>query len=97
MTMHMSVSEGAVGTISGTATLNGVPCMTSYCGVNDYPNTSGTISGTVSNGVIDLTYTGHALNGVCAGGGLSMHFTGTINATTISATGSKTVSLHRLN
>jgi len=83
--MTISTSGNAV---SGNATLNGAPCFNlGDCSVNDFPNSSGTVSGSVTGSTINITYDGVASGGVCDGGGFSLSFDGTLNANGTMITG----------
>ena len=70
--------------VSGPATLDGAPCFNlNDCSVNDFPNSTGTVSGSVSGSTINITYDGTASGGVCQGDGFSVSFDGTGSGNTI--------------
>jgi hypothetical protein len=66
--------------VTGSATLDGAPCFNlGDCSVNDFPNSSGSVSGAVSGATINISYDGTASGGVCDGQGFSLSFDGTLN------------------
>jgi hypothetical protein len=87
VTFTFSVS-GTV--LSGSGTAIGFPCFyLGDCSINDFPNTTGTISGSVSGTSGSVDYDGTAQNGVCEGQGVGWGFTGMVNGTTITGTTSR--------
>jgi hypothetical protein len=73
--------------LTGTGSESGLPCFNlSNCSIYDFPNTTGTVSGSVLNASISLTYMGTAIGGVCDGQSVGLSFNGTRNGITITGT-----------
>jgi hypothetical protein len=87
ITFTFSVS-GSV--LSGSGSADGFPCFNDGdCSIYDFPNTTGTISGSVSGTSGTVHYSGTAQNGVCIGQSGGLGFTGMVNGTTITGTTSR--------
>jgi hypothetical protein len=84
----MQVTQNGT-TISGPAYYNGIPCFDlNTCGINDFPNSTGNITGTVNcPTTVSVNYSGTASSGVCEGQGVSETFSLTLNGNTLSGTG----------
>jgi Fibronectin type III domain/Trypsin-like peptidase domain len=85
-------------TISGPAHYDGIPCFNLFtCGINDFPGSTGSVSGTANCPTVSVSYSGTANNGVCAGYAVSETFNLTLNGNTLSGTGggNHTISLTR--
>ena len=84
--------------LTGTGSANGYPCFNSDCSVSDYPTVLGNITGSVSGNTISLQFSGTAQGGLCGGQSAGVSFTGTIDSTGKTITGSNskgTVVLHK--
>ena len=93
----MTISQNGT-TISGPAEYDGIPCFdVGTCGINDFPNSAGNVTGTVSCPTVSVSFDGTAGSGVCMGEQVSETFTLTLSGTTLSGTGSgnHTVNLTR--
>lgn len=76
-------------TISGPAEYDGIPCFNvNTCGVNDFPNSTGSVSGTANCPTINLSFDGTADSGLCSGEEVTETFALTLSGTTLSGTGS---------
>jgi hypothetical protein len=76
-------------TISGPAEYDGIPCFNvNTCGVNDLPNSTGSVSGTANCPTINLSFDGTADSGLCSGEEVTETFALTLSGTTLSGTGS---------
>ena len=84
----MTISQNGT-SISGPAEYDGIPCFNvGTCGINDFPNTTGSVTGTANCPTVSVSFDGTADSGVCAGEEVSETFALTLNGTTLSGTGS---------
>jgi hypothetical protein len=82
---------------SGPAHFNGIPCFyDGDCSINDFPTTTGTVTGSVSCPTVTLNYVGYADTGVCSGQEVDANYTLTLSGNTLSGTTpTKTINLTR--
>jgi VCBS repeat protein len=75
--------------ISGSAEYDGAPCFNvQTCAINDFPSTTGNVTGTANCPTVNVSYSGTVNGGLCSGQGFSETFTLTLNGNTLSGTGS---------
>jgi hypothetical protein len=82
---------------SGPAHFNGIPCFyDGDCSINDFPTTTGSVTGSASCPTVTLNYIGYSDTGVCSGQEVDANYTLTLSGNTLNGTTStKTINLTR--